>query len=503
MNSPMGAKALARALFGWIAGAKAETTAGFQVASSANEFPRWVEVIRGKLKVRIFLHDIKYEKEKIPCWSYLTDGLAAHKQKEILFTLRREKGQKPNDYPREFLELFATVFQYAEKGELVDQGGVTLFGEPGFLGHKNVRGIGYVEPQGFPGVETSGVPLLAAILLKEDEAKIASDLGLTRITALLGKKYRYYPCPTWSDLKREPVASQGAMDKTLLRQITRVSIRASYYEEQDHIFLSVSPSSRSRLQEFLGQRPFNEPLALYTQPDSRANACLVWHLSQYPPMAIAPPGSDGSRKTGAFLAFVPEQEKNEIRMLEDGFSVFLTNNDWQKIREALLSGKDVFVPPVAANAASISLEWKKAVAYTSLVTGETFVAEGWATYKPETTLPPKELVAVSSSRTVLLTNQPDLAARTTAEDLAAYVNAIEKVVDGFFTPLDRKTSRELTIHLALTPTGHEVRVVAVPELSEAVAEDLNKRLGSVPAPRVGGPVMLEFIPSVWKAASNQ
>ena len=89
----------------------------------------------------------------------------------------------------------------------MDVGQSSLFGETGLGGDRDFRGIGYIEPHGFPGVETKGVPLLAGILLKNDEAQVAWDLGLTRVTALLGMKYRYYPCPTWSDLKREPVAT--------------------------------------------------------------------------------------------------------------------------------------------------------------------------------------------------------------------------------------------------------------------------------------------------------
>jgi len=385
----------------------------------------------------------------------------------------------------------------------VDVGQSTLFGETGLGGDRDFRGIGYLEPRGFPGVETEGVPLLAGILLKNDEAQIAWDLGLTRVTALLGMKYRYYPCPTWSDLEREPVASLRAMEKSHLWEFARVPARASYYEEQNHIFLTLLPSGRASLQGFLDKLPPTQTLALRTQPDLRANACLVWPSGHEQPVAITPAGSNGSRKTGAFLAFIPEQDTNEIQTVEDGFFLYLTNSAWLKIREALLSGTDVFVPPAGVGGANISVVWAKPVAYTSPVSGETYTGERWTTYRPETILPLKELVAVSSSRTVLLTSQHELEARSTAEDLAAYVNLIEKAVDTFFTPLERRINRELTIQLALTAAGHEVRFIAVPDLSADVAEDLHQRLESVPSPKVGGPVKLDFILGVWSAANKQ
>lgn len=220
-------------------------------------------------------------------------------------------------------------------------------------------------------------------------------------------------------------------------------------------------------------------------------------------MAITPAGSDGSRKTGAFLAFIPVQDTNKIHTVEDGFFLYLTNSAWQKIREALLSGTDVFVPAAGVDDASITVVWTKPAAYTSPVSGEKYTAERWITYKPETTLPPKERVAVSSSRVVLLTSEQDLQARTTADDLGGYLNVIEKTVDTFFTHPERRINRELTIRLALTATEHEVQFIAVPDLSADVSEDLHERLESVRSPKVGGPVRLDLILSLWSIASNQ
>jgi Domain of unknown function (DUF3480) len=456
------------------------------------------EVVPGKLSVKIFLHDITFEGQTIPCWSYVTDGFAAQHQKETVLTLRREIGQKPDDYPRGILELFAALFPNIGPGQSVEAGDLALFGEAEFLADKDVRGIGYVEPQGLLGVETSDAPLLAAILLKGDEAQIAWNFGLTRVTALIGMKYRYYPCPIWSDLERESLISLREMNNSLLRQISRVGVRASYYEEENHIYLSVPPSEQPELQESLDRLPPTKPVALRTRPDPRANACLVWRPGQNQMMAITRPNSNGSRMTGAFLAFLPEQNVNEVRNSEDGFVFFLTSSDWQKVREALRSGSDVFIPPRETAGASISIQWMKAKAYVSPVTGETYIAENWATYEPQC-IPSasKQRDAVSAIKTVLLTEEPKIAARIAVEDLADYESRIEDMVDAFFTPEERSTNRQLTIHLALTPEGHKVSFLVMPALSAYQNADLSNRLEKVPAPKVGGPVELELILSVW------
>jgi hypothetical protein len=314
-----------------------------------------VEVIPGKLTVRVFLHDIVTEGETIPCWSYVTEGLMAQKQKEIIFTLQRNKNQKADDYPHDFFDLFKAIYHLAEAGKLVRVGGITAFGPKGFMGQKDFAGIGYVEPETLPGVDAPG-PRLAAILLKGDEPEIVWFFGMTRVVALLGMKYRHYPYPVWSDLKRDAVASIKSMKKNLMAQVPRTSADASYYEERNHIFLSVQPGSREVLQQSLSHLPPGSPLVIDTWIDSRAVACLVWsRKDNAPTTAITPPDSKGARKTGSFLAFVPEQQTNEIKLVEDGYSLFVTTSSWQKIREALASGSNVSIP--GPDGAILTIEW--------------------------------------------------------------------------------------------------------------------------------------------------
>jgi hypothetical protein len=487
------------ALLDWLSRARA----WFASSASGEFFSQSVEIVPSKLKAKVFIHEVVSNEDTIPCWSYVTDGLTSWQQKEIIFTLRREKDQKHADYPRDFFELFEMIFRLAEKGQLVDVGDSTLFNEAGFLGNKDFRGIGYVEPQGLFGVEAGDAPLLAAIMLKGDEAQIAWDLGLTRVSALLGLKYRHYPCPVWSDLKREPVASLQEMDKSLLRQIARVGVRGSYYEENGTIFLHLQPASREAIQGFVNQLSPEQAFALRTQPDPQANACLVWQRScQERTMAIAPHGGNGSRKTGAFLAFGLAKNVNEIASSEDGFLVFLVNSDWQKLREALLSGSEVFIPPSGKDSASISIAWQKPTGYVSPVSGETYFA-GWATYQPEGTLPElNQRLAISWSRTVLLTNERQIAARTTVQALADYINRIGDTIDAFFAPQGQRTKRELTIHLVLSQQGHEVRFVATPDLSDDINSDLQHQLEKVTAPKVLGPVKLELVLGVWDIGSR-
>lgn len=471
-------------------------------AGSGTTFPVTVEVIPGKLKARIFLHDIKDGNESISCWSYVSEGMVAQKQKEIIFTLRRDPRQKPEDYPHDFLDLLDGIYHFAEDGRLVDVGDVTLFGDTGFM-QRDFRGIGYVEPQSLPAVDIPS-PALAGIALKGDEALIAWHFSLTRVTALLGMKYRYYPYPTWSDLQRAPVASLKGMDKSPLEMIVKTTARGSYYEEDKHISLVLLPSSRERLQKFLGKLGPDQPIFLRTQVDGRADACLVWSPGQKKLVVIAPAGSTGSRKTGAYLVLLPAKQKaTDFQIVEDGYSIFFIASDWQKVREALTSGTDVSIPAASAGGVSFTLEWAK-TGYTSPVTGETFMSERWTTYEPQHDSPTKSSGAVSAKKVVLLTSEQELKTRTTAQDLGNYLIEIEKTVEAFFSQPDRKVGRDLSIRLELNASQQpKIQIVAEPGLAADLMKVLHDQLAVVPGIKVSGPVVLDLVISVWGGAAKQ
>lgn len=468
----------------------------------ANRFPQTVEVIPGTLRARIFLHEIQDGPNKISCWTYVSDGLWAHKQKEIMFTVQRREGERAEDYPTGVFGLFATVYHYAEKGELVDAGGASMLGQSEFLGRKDIRGVGYTEPQPLPGVDAGNGPFLTAIMLKGDEARIAWDFGLARVTARLGQEYRYYPFPPWADLDREPVITSAEMDKSVVakQKIRSVDVQASFYLENGNIFIRVPGDSKAAadLQNHILERPASEPLMFRGHVDPRAGACLVWVVGSKNPNAISAPGSDGSRTTGAFLIMVMDRkaEANRVQLIEDGAALYLTSPAWQKMREAMASGNNLVVPAAAKGEPNITLDWVK-TSYSSPITGEKVVSQGFESYHPTTPLARNTDEPISDARVTLMTSDADLKAHTSVDDLVAYLKAMDKVVNEFFAVPARRTSRDLTIEMELNAEGHRVQFVAKPELSREEAAGFLDRLNHAPAPRVTGPVKLDYSLKLW------
>jgi len=104
---------------------------------------------------------------------------------------------------------------------------------------------------------------------------------------------------------------------------------------------------------------------------------------------------------------------------------------------------------------------------------------------------------------VLFTSERDLQTYTTVHELVEYLKSIKKAVDTFFAPQERETSREIAIQLLLTVGGHEVKLAVKPDLTADVADDLRHKLQSVPAPKVGGPVKLEYILNIGNVSGEQ
>ena len=112
-------------------------------------FPLEVRV-EGEVTITIHSHAVNTAVGSIDCWTYVTNGLNAFEQNEILMTVKREPGEPPDRYPEEVLDYFAAVVPLARNGSRIDPGGFTRFGPEGglFGGH-----LLYVGAQGLPGVE--------------------------------------------------------------------------------------------------------------------------------------------------------------------------------------------------------------------------------------------------------------------------------------------------------------------------------------------------------------
>jgi hypothetical protein len=237
-----------------------------------------------------------------------------------------------------------------------------------------------------------------------------------------------------------------------------------------------------------------------SDPDLQANARLVWKPGQEHLRAIHPAVSDGSRRTGGFVAFVPASE-NGGQVCEDGFEVLLSLAAWLKVRGALLSGQSVFLP-ADGDGAAFTLEWNEQV-YFNPIDGMRLEPEGgWQRYGP-----PAVRVAASTDEpafwqgTMLLTSDEDMGQRLRRlEDLSEFMGVLDRTLRDFFTALPSGPGEDLLLDCQLLPGGKaEYHLALRPgNLDQENLRGLYERLAELRAcPVQHGPVHFQMFFALW------
>lgn len=316
-----------------------------------DEFPLDVAIVPG-LAARVFLHALSAPSGPVWCWTYVTRGLEVYRQREVVFTVAIGASGDAGRVPTEPLRFAATLQYLAGQGRVVDAGGLSQLGGAGFLGRP---GITYARAEAMAGVD---VPpgALAAVLITAEEIAVYQAFGQSRLLALLGQAYRYYPFPPWADLQRASVSSMASNDGSLLGQVPRAAVTGAARIDGERLAVRLHPSSAPVLHQMLNGIGAGSVFALTMGIDPTADGCLVWQAGQQGPSAITPPSSRGERLAVGFVAVLPDQPADGGQLFEDGVAMFLTSLSSQALREALASGRTIMITGQHGKM-SLSVEW--------------------------------------------------------------------------------------------------------------------------------------------------
>ena len=295
------------------------------------KFPVGVEIIPGRLRATIHRH--KLGDRGLSCWTFISDGLRVHGQKELVFTVSQAEGETDVSFPEDPLHFMVQVESFAAQRRIIDAGGLTEFGERGLLGF---GGLAYARPQAFDGI-ASDWQRLQVVPITREELAVAKEQGLTRVLAKLGQTYRYYPYAPWCERGRPSAITKETVKESLLERAPIFGppgVLASM--DGDRLRLRVVEAARLRIAEALATAPSNAPLVLLCEADPEASKCLVYDRTVNGPCAIENGRKPGGRLTGCFVAFVPEQPEDASVLLEDGFAVTLSGASWAKVKAALI-----------------------------------------------------------------------------------------------------------------------------------------------------------------------
>ncbi len=466
--------------------------------TDAGDTPTRFDLLPGELAARVHSHVLESGDGLLDCWSYVTEGLWAQRQKELIFTLRREPWEGDDEFPRAPLKFLAQIYRLAQSGQRVDVGDFTQFGEAGLLGY---NGLIYISPQPFSGIELSS-PSLAAILVTEEELEAAKAFGFARLQARLGQASGHYPCPHWSDRSRAGLQMAGTLKESVLTQISRLTVRGmSVRIESDCIVASLGPAARERLHQQLAQVPPDMPIALLTELDAGADGCLVWEPGQSEAAAITPPGSRGSRLSGCFLALVPGQQLNAGQVFEDGLMMLLTNDGWSSVHEAIQTQQPLSIQTTTG--LCLSLDWLEG-SYMNPIDGSVHAAEGgWRTVEPEGD-PPADEGASKVKQIVLLTPEHEVAARLSVEELSNYIERIKGAVRAYFAGLPAGAGQDLLIQFEVRGRGEvELKMASRPGVPAETLQELHDRLLALAAPDISHEaISFQVLFAIWNGSSN-
>jgi hypothetical protein len=482
-----------------------------------------LELVPDRLTARVYQHKVGPPEDPIPCWTYVTHGLAPHSQSEVAFTLRRRPHELPANYPYDPLRFFSDLYARVEQGHHLEAGDYSKFAYPeGFLGETGFIGMAYAPPEDFPGLDLPPHRLMA-ILLKGPEVEVVEQLGSYRVLTLLGRANRYYPCPPWSDRDRLVVLSKPDLTQSVLSQLPALCVRGAYVRLDDIgpdstaaapvegwmkpislgnlLRLTILRESLPALRDLLSRFPDQEGFALMTDPDPRADTRLVWKPGQNRVEAIFAHTSKGKSLTGGFVACGPLTDKEGGQILEDGFLVACGTEPWLRLRGALLTGQP-FSLPGKGDLLSLELEWREQT-YLNPV-GETAYQPtgGWVRADPGgPARPPAVTEPVHCQGFVLLTSDPDIKQRLRSiEDLARFSSALEQAVRDHFLALPPGRGEDMTLQCELQPADLPLFQVAMrpAEVDDERIQELYERLVEIPAPPVdGGPVTFQAVFLLW------
>ena len=305
------------------------------MARQAGDEVSTAQVVPGELAAQIYRHTIPYS-QPVPCWTYVTQGMMAHQQKELLITLKRTDDKAPDFV----LQLLKHIFRLAKQGRTVDAGGYTSMTVAGADAKVGLPfNLLYLDPIRLPGIPMPS-PALTVRFMSVEEYRFFQAFGSMRLIAAWAQHYHYVPAPPWSEMPAPQVVSVERFQGSILNKTARAHLPQSTVNlEGKEIVFRLRPEARAALAGHLDQLPPLQPVAFLPNLDRQADSGLAWIPEQNQTAMNTTPTSRRARIAGCFMLFIPAQQATSARVFEDGFALLLPTETWEDIRAAMVNGE--------------------------------------------------------------------------------------------------------------------------------------------------------------------
>ncbi|KKZ63452.1 hypothetical protein EMCG_02263 [[Emmonsia] crescens] len=383
----------------------------------------------------IFYHKIKSAVSgEMDCWTYISKGLARVGQKEIVFTVRRRANEREDNFPITPFQWIKSVYSAAKHGQIVEAFQRTEFYSPSFLNRSDFKWIVYCPAHSITNIPASYFPSewLQVIPLIAPEVEVAQRYGVMRALGHLGAQERWFPFPPWIDRDRQPCITMANMAGTMKDSLPFVIVRGvSALRKGMNIVLHVPQESAFPLKGALAQFQLEHVFALDSTPHKDADSGLLWSNTDTQPRGYAA-GTSNACMNLNYFAFCPCQEKNELKMVEDGFIFMITNYTWTSFRQHIEQSTSTSIALPSGLHFVLEFETSRPTQNTDPFPGSPATmpspGAGFVEYTPQNPIPESQKPRhVHCDHIVLLDNNVTTAADM--DKLTYYIKSIELVLD--------------------------------------------------------------------------
>jgi hypothetical protein len=235
----------------------------------------------GLLKVTIHHHEMQSMiSGAFWCWTYITSGLSALGQKEMVFTLKRRMAtEREQDFQTDILEWFSNIYLLAQSDMLVDEWGQSRFYRKGFLGRDDIRLFLYSPPLDIHALPPASMPeeRLHIIPATGPEADVVHYYCVMRFISQLGKSERWFPVHPWFDRDRQHCVTKDQMTGTIRSMFSFTSVSGvSVMKRGSDLVLYVPQKSAHNLKSVMPTQDPSIVLGLDSYPYNGSDSGMTW-----------------------------------------------------------------------------------------------------------------------------------------------------------------------------------------------------------------------------------
>mmetsp|Transcript_28324 Transcript_28324/g.42835 ORF Transcript_28324/g.42835 Transcript_28324/m.42835 type:complete len:341 (-) Transcript_28324:4128-5150(-) len=296
--------------------------------------PCTMVLIQNFLKVHTFHFQVQMNGKSRDAIGYRTEGLSRNTpgQQEIVLIVLKEIAKRTKHFVfNDPLRLFKQIYHMqtpVRHGDTTKFGARSLFDAAAILYVQMPRGIGFFED------------CLSMILLADPhELAMLSMMGHMRLLAYLGHQHSFYPYPYWSDIQRRPWKLRpimGSLDSFDGRCFLPSTSTLTHYPSHNKVILRMQMKGTIPIQE---APRMDKSIVLFPgKADESAYGCYVYVPNQRNLVTAIIPSinaatgnyhnNNNDSMACCFVSITGGRMRNAIRRLEDGISLFFTEDTW-------------------------------------------------------------------------------------------------------------------------------------------------------------------------------